>query len=68
MLQSVGFAALVICLFLSTALTLWARFALGTMWSNLSETKVGHQLRTSGPYPVSRHLIYTGTMGCCSVR
>ena len=58
-LEVIGAALLI----LSTALTLWARFALGTMWSNQPETKVGHQLRTHGPYQVSRHPIYTGMIG-----
>ncbi|MGD0612375.1 MAG: isoprenylcysteine carboxylmethyltransferase family protein [Anaerolineales bacterium] len=52
-----------ICLIVSTGLTLWARLAIGTMWSNQPETKVGHELRTSGPYQISRHPIYTGMIG-----
>lgn len=48
---------------LSTGLTLWARFVLGAMWSSQPMAKVGHQLRTDGPYQVSRHPIYTGLMG-----
>lgn len=50
-------------LILSTGLTLWARFVLGTMWSNQPEIKVGHRLRTHGPYQISRHPIYTGMLG-----
>ncbi len=53
----------VVCLVPSAALTFWARFALGTMWSDAPEVKVGHQLRTGGPYRVTRHPIYTGTVG-----
>lgn len=52
-----------ICLMVSTGLTLWARFALGTMWSNQPETKVGHELRTRGTYRITRHPIYTGMIG-----
>ncbi len=47
----------------STALTFWARFSLGTMWSDRPEAKIGHQLRTGGPYHITRHPIYTGTIG-----
>lgn len=50
----------VACLVAGTVLTLWSRFALGTMWSNMPEAKVGHQLRTDGPYGITRHPIYTG--------
>ncbi len=44
----------------ATALTLWARLALGTMCSGAPTVK---QLRTSGPYGVTRHPIYTGMLG-----
>jgi protein-S-isoprenylcysteine O-methyltransferase Ste14 len=47
----------------STAFTLWARVVLGTMWSSLPTVKVQHQLRTDGPYGVTRHPIYTGLLG-----
>jgi protein-S-isoprenylcysteine O-methyltransferase Ste14 len=47
----------------STAFTLWARVALGTMWSSSPMVKVEHQLRTDGPYGVTRHPIYTGLLG-----
>jgi len=47
----------------ATALTLWARFALGLMWSAVPAVKEGHQLRTSGPYAITRHPIYTGLLG-----
>ena len=43
-----------------TAFTLWARFALGTMWSAMPTRRTGHELRTDGPYRVTRHPIYTG--------
>jgi protein-S-isoprenylcysteine O-methyltransferase Ste14 len=46
-----------------TALTLWARVALGTMWSLNSLLKQEHQPRTSGPYAITRHPIYTGILG-----
>jgi protein-S-isoprenylcysteine O-methyltransferase Ste14 len=47
----------------STAFTLWARAALGTMWSAGATLKEGHGLRTHGPYGVTRHPIYTGMLG-----
>lgn len=52
-----------VILLAATALTLWARLALGTMWSGAPTVKRGHQLRTSGPYGVTRHPIYTGMLG-----
>lgn len=58
-LQIVG----AVCLIISTAFTLWARWSLGTMWSTSPEIKVGHQLRTDGPYRITRHPIYTGVLG-----
>jgi protein-S-isoprenylcysteine O-methyltransferase Ste14 len=47
----------------ATAFTLWARFALGTMWSGAPAVKEGHRLRTDGPYAITRHPIYTGMLG-----
>jgi protein-S-isoprenylcysteine O-methyltransferase Ste14 len=47
----------------ATMLTLWARFALGLMWSAGPAILEGHQLRTSGPYALTRHPIYTGMLG-----
>lgn len=47
----------------STVFTLWARVALGTMWSSSPTVKASHQLRTDGPYGVTRHPIYTGLLG-----
>jgi protein-S-isoprenylcysteine O-methyltransferase Ste14 len=47
----------------STVFTLWARFSLGTMWSVAAKVKDDHQLRTRGPYAVTRHPIYTGLLG-----
>ena len=46
----------------ATAFTLWARLALGTMWSGAPTVKQLHQLRTSGAYGVTRHPIYTGML------
>jgi protein-S-isoprenylcysteine O-methyltransferase Ste14 len=47
----------------STAFALWARVALGTMWSLAPVVKDHHRLRTDGPYGVTRHPIYTGLLG-----
>jgi protein-S-isoprenylcysteine O-methyltransferase Ste14 len=47
----------------STALALWARFTLGRMWSLAPMIKERHELRTDGPYGVTRHPIYTGLLG-----
>ncbi len=47
----------------STGFTLWARFCLGTMWSLAPKVNDDHQLRTHGPYAVTRHPIYTGVLG-----
>lgn len=53
-------SAILVC---STVFTLWARLSLGTMWSGSPTVKVQHQLRTEGPYGVTRHPIYTGLLG-----
>lgn len=50
-------------LVLATGFTVWARVALGTMWSSSPLAREGHVLRTDGPYAVTRHPIYTGILG-----
>ena len=52
-LRAIG-AVLLVC---STAFTLWARLVLGTMWSSFVVIKEEHQLRTDGPYAITRHPI-----------
>jgi protein-S-isoprenylcysteine O-methyltransferase Ste14 len=47
----------------ATAFTLWARLALGAMWSAEPAVKQEHELRTGGPYGITRHPIYTGLLG-----
>ena len=47
----------------STVFILWARSALGTMWTSSAVVKDGHMLRTDGPYGITRHPIYTGMLG-----
>ena len=58
-IQFLGLAVLVG----STAFALWARFSLGTSWSMAPEVGGDRRLRTSGPYAVTRHPIYTGLLG-----
>jgi len=45
-----------------TVFTLWARLVLGAMWSAAPAVKEQHSLRTSGPYAITRHPIYTGIL------
>lgn len=47
----------------STALLLWARWALGAMWASIPLVQDHHELRTDGPYGLVRHPIYTGLLG-----
>jgi protein-S-isoprenylcysteine O-methyltransferase Ste14 len=47
----------------STGFALWARIELGTMWSLAPVVKDHHQLRTDGPYRITRHPIYTSILG-----
>jgi protein-S-isoprenylcysteine O-methyltransferase Ste14 len=47
----------------STAFALWARFSPGTSWSVGPRVGGDRRLRTSGPYAVTRHPIYTGLVG-----
>jgi protein-S-isoprenylcysteine O-methyltransferase Ste14 len=54
-----GLAVLVV----SALFTIWARLALGTMWSLGAVIKEKHRLRTHGPYALTRHPIYTGLLG-----
>lgn len=58
-LRVIGVALLLV----STLFTLWARFSLGLMWTSSAVIKRDHQLRTTGPYAVTRHPIYTGVLG-----
>ncbi len=44
----------------ATIFTFWARWVLGTMWAAFAEIKEQHELRTAGPYHITRHPIYTG--------
>jgi protein-S-isoprenylcysteine O-methyltransferase Ste14 len=52
-----------VLLVVSTGFAIWARLALGSMWSVGPEVGGDRSLRTSGPYGVTRHPIYTGLLG-----
>jgi protein-S-isoprenylcysteine O-methyltransferase Ste14 len=58
-LVGLGLAMLIVF----TAFTLWARAALGTMWTSSAVVKDDHVLCTDGPYGITRHPIYTGLLG-----
>ena len=48
----------------STGFTIWARLSLGGMWSASPDVlRTDHELRTDGPYAITRHPIYTGLFG-----
>ena len=47
----------------ATAWTIWARLALGSMWSSGAVARPDHVLRTTGPFGVTRHPVYTGSLG-----
>lgn len=44
---------------LAAVATVWSRLVLGDMWSSSAVAKQGHALRTTGPYAITRHPIYT---------
>jgi protein-S-isoprenylcysteine O-methyltransferase Ste14 len=47
----------------ATAWTVRARLTLGSMWSSGAVARPDHVLRTTGPYGVTRHPVYTGILG-----
>ena len=51
-----------VLLLAGTTFTLWARAVLGTMWSSTVVAKQAHELRTDGPYAITRHPIYSGML------
>ncbi|MFI9723111.1 methyltransferase family protein [Streptomyces sp. NPDC052396] len=57
-LRAVGAVVLIA----GTAFALWARRALGLMWTSAPAAKEGHELRTDGPYAIVRHPIYTAIL------
>jgi protein-S-isoprenylcysteine O-methyltransferase Ste14 len=44
------------------ALSIWARWHLGSNWSGVVTLKEGHELIRTGPYRTIRHPIYTGIL------
>ncbi len=58
LLAIIGSAVLVA----GTLFTLWARLTLGTMWSSSPIAREHHSLKTTGPYAITRHPIYTGLL------
>ena len=44
------------------AFSVWARFMLGSNWSNRVTVKENHTLVHTGPYRIVRHPIYTGIL------
>ena len=52
-----------VILLAATAFTIWSRLVLGVMWSGAPTVKQQHELRTTGPYGITRHPIYTGILG-----
>jgi protein-S-isoprenylcysteine O-methyltransferase Ste14 len=47
---------------IGVAFTIWARFMLGTNWSNNVTVKEDHTLVRTGPYRIARHPIYSGIL------
>jgi len=52
-----------LCVVLSAALMLWARWVIGAMWAGRPLVQEQHELCTAGPYRLVRHPIYTGMAG-----
>jgi protein-S-isoprenylcysteine O-methyltransferase Ste14 len=57
----IALAGLLIVL-IGVAFTIWARFMLGTNWSNNVTVKEDHTLMRTGPYRIARHPIYSGIL------
>jgi protein-S-isoprenylcysteine O-methyltransferase Ste14 len=57
----IALAGLLIVL-IGVAFTIWARFMLGTNWSNNVTVKEDHTLVRTGPYRIARHPIYSGIL------
>lgn len=45
---------------ISIAFAIWARFTIGSNWSNMIALKDSHELVQAGPYAIVRHPIYSG--------
>jgi protein-S-isoprenylcysteine O-methyltransferase Ste14 len=46
----------------ATAAAIWSRLVLGSMWSSPARTRDRHELRTAGPYAITRHPIYSAVI------
>jgi protein-S-isoprenylcysteine O-methyltransferase Ste14 len=57
--EDLGSLLVVVC----SALMVWARLVLGSMWAGRPMVRENHELRTGGPYALVRHPIYTGVIG-----
>ncbi|MGH7866955.1 MAG: methyltransferase family protein, partial [Candidatus Dormibacteraceae bacterium] len=58
-IQIVGITLLVVC----TIWIIWARIVLAEMWAGRPMLQTEHQLRTEGPYRITRHPIYSSLIG-----
>jgi protein-S-isoprenylcysteine O-methyltransferase Ste14 len=52
----------VLLLIVGTALAVWGRVALGTMWTGAPAQRARHKLCTAGPFAIVRHPIYLGVL------
>jgi len=53
-----------VLLVVSTVFAIWARLSLGRMWSaSPNVLQEHHELRTDGPYAITRHPSHTGLLG-----
>jgi protein-S-isoprenylcysteine O-methyltransferase Ste14 len=52
-----------VLLLAATGWAIGARVALGSMWASGVVARRDHQLRTGGPYRITRHPVYTGILG-----
>ena len=52
----------IVLLLCGAAATIAARVALGRMWSSAAIVQRGHHPLTKGPYAITRHPIYSGTL------
>jgi protein-S-isoprenylcysteine O-methyltransferase Ste14 len=57
----IALAGLLVVL-IGVGFTIWARFMLGTNWSNNVTVKEDHTLVRTGPYRIARHPIYSGIL------
>jgi protein-S-isoprenylcysteine O-methyltransferase Ste14 len=57
----IALAGLLVVL-IGVAFSIWARFMLGSNWSNRVTVKENHTLVRTGPYRIVRHPIYSGIL------